>query len=119
VAVTRIAFGLAFLLAAQPRGLSAQEYTVAFNSFAPGDTDIFVADADGGNARPLFADPALDYNASFSADCEWVLFTAAPGGSADIDGTSADGSRRARLVEHHAFHDLPYVARAAVGERRA
>ncbi|HEY8925300.1 MAG TPA: hypothetical protein VIU64_13025 [Polyangia bacterium] len=30
--------------------------------------DVFVADADGGNARPLLASSGQDFNASFSRD---------------------------------------------------
>src|SRR5690606_2789460 len=68
-------------------------------------TDIFVADADGSNARALFPDAALDYNASFSADGEWVIFTSERDGSADIYRARADGSRLERLVGSPAFDD--------------
>src|SRR5436309_870281 len=47
-------------------------YTVAFKSFAPNNADIFIADADGGHAKPLAPDAALDYNASFSPDGQWI-----------------------------------------------
>ena len=59
-------------------------YTIAFKSFAPNNSDIFLADEDGRHVRPLVPDPALDYNASFSADGRWVVFTSHRGGSAAI-----------------------------------
>ncbi len=43
-------------------------YGVAFASFAPLNTEIFVAAADGSDPRPLLPHPNLDYNASFSPD---------------------------------------------------
>jgi Tol biopolymer transport system component len=51
------------------------QYAVTFASFAPLNTDIFVADADGRNPRALLASPALDYNASLSRDgaVAWCL----------------------------------------------
>jgi Tol biopolymer transport system component len=84
---------------AQPR------YTIAVNTFSPIDTDVFVADADGRNARPLFADPALDYNASLSADGEWVIFTSERSGSADIYRGRVDGSELTTLVDDAGFDD--------------
>ena len=95
----------AMKLGGVPVGLRAQEYTIAFNTFAPRDTDIFVADVDGRNAGALFPDPALDYNASFSADGEWVIFTSERGGSGDIYRARVDGSCLERLVDEPAFDD--------------
>jgi Tol biopolymer transport system component len=89
-----------------PVASSAQQrYAIAVNTFAPVDTDVFIADADGGNARSLFAHPALDYNASFSADGEWVVFTSERAGSADIYRGRADGSELASLVGDASFDD--------------
>lgn len=73
------------------------EYAVAFASFAPLDTDLFVADADGGNARPL-PHPDLDYNASFSRDGRWIMFTSERHGSADIYRARPDGTGLKRLT---------------------
>jgi TolB protein len=44
------------------------EYTIAFASFAPLNTDLFTAAADGSDPQPLLAHPDSDYNASFSRD---------------------------------------------------
>ncbi|MEP6902888.1 MAG: hypothetical protein ABJA66_14135 [Actinomycetota bacterium] len=80
-------------------------YKIAFANFAPMNTDIFVADADGGNARPLLADPESDYNASFSPDGKWIFFTSERNGSADIYRARADGKKLERLTDDAAFDD--------------
>jgi TolB protein len=81
------------------------EYTVAFASFAPINTDIFVADANGNNPKPLLAHPGLDYNASFSRDGKWIVFTSERDGSADIYRVRPDGSGLQRVIADPAFDD--------------
>ena len=81
------------------------DYAVAFASFSPLNTDIFVADGNGDNPKPLLADPAQDYAASFSRDGKWIVFTSEREGSADIYRVHPDGSRLTRLVANPAFDD--------------
>jgi len=92
------------LVGAQNRG-STPRYTIAFKNFAPNNTDIFIADRDGGHARPLVPETALDYNASFSRDGQWVVFTSHRSGSADIYRVHPDGSELKRLTDDPAFDD--------------
>src|SRR5262249_31765636 len=82
-----------------------QAYMIAFGSFAPTRTNIFLAYGDGGNARPLLANPAVDYNASFSRNGAWVVFTSERSGSADIYRVHPDGSGLERLTDDPAFDD--------------
>ena len=84
---------------------AAPGYTIAFKSFAPNNTDIFIADADGNHARPLVPDPTLDYNASFSTDGRWVVFTSHRSGAAKIYRVHPDGSGLERLTDGPAFDD--------------
>jgi len=91
----------ALLGRSQPVG----DYTIAFASFAPLNSDIFIADADGSHARPFLAHPGLDYNASFSRDGRWIVFTSERGGSADIYRAHPDGSGSERLTDDPAFDD--------------
>jgi WD40-like Beta Propeller Repeat len=58
--------------------------TVAYSGFAPLNADIFIADADGSNSKPFLAGPAEDFDASFSHDGKWVVFTSDRADSADI-----------------------------------
>ena len=90
----------------KPQGAKAYlSYSLAFASFAPLNTDIFVADADGSNPKPLLANPALDYNASFSLDGKWVIFTSDRNGSADIYRVHPNGTGLERLIDNPAFDD--------------
>ena len=80
-------------------------YQLAFANFGPVDTDIFIADSDGNNAKPLFVNPALDYNASFSPDGNWIVFTSDRNGSADIYRVRTDGTGLEQLTNDTAFDD--------------
>jgi TolB protein len=90
---------------AAPHRAPTPAYTIAFKSFAPNNADIFVANADGTDARPLVPDPAQDYDASFSADGRWVVFTSHRAGQADIYRIHPDGSGLERLTTDSAFDD--------------
>ncbi len=80
-------------------------YTVAFFSNAPLNIDIFIADSNGSNPRPIVSHPDLDYNASFSRDGRWIIFTSHRAGSADIYRVHPDGSGLERLTDDPAFDD--------------
>lgn len=84
---------------------AAPAQAIAFASFAPLNTDLFQADADGGNPMPLLPHPALDYNSSFSLDGHWIVFTSERSGSADIYRVRPDGTSLERLTDHPAFDD--------------
>jgi dipeptidyl aminopeptidase/acylaminoacyl peptidase len=88
-----------FLSDAQPA------YTVSFGSSAPFDTDIFIADSDGGNAHALVAHAGLDSNASFSADGQWIVFTSQRSGPSKIFRVHADGSGLEQITDGDAFDD--------------
>jgi len=66
---------------------------------------LFLADADGANERPLIPATTLDYNASFSADGKWILFTSERGGSADIYRVHPDGTGIEQLTEGPSYDD--------------
>ncbi len=80
-------------------------YEIAFASFAPLNSDIFVADADGSHARAFLPSPELDANASLSPDGQWVVFTSRRSGSCDIYRAHIDGSHLERLVADPAYDD--------------
>ena len=88
-------------------GAAAPEsgYRIALTSFAPLNTDIFIANADGSGERPFLPHPDLDYNASFSRDGQWLVFTSRRNGSADIFRAHPDGSGLEALVNDPAFDD--------------
>lgn len=94
---------------AQPSSAAAS-YTIAFKSFAPNNTDIFVAEGDGNRVRPLVPDPALDYNPSFSADGRWIIFTSQRSGPARIYRVHPDGSGLEALTDGASFADQAAVS---------
>lgn len=87
------------VLAAEPT------YEIAFASFAPLNSDIFIADADGSHAKPFLPHAELDSNASFSPDGKWVLFTSRRAGNSDIYRAHPDGGGLEALVASPAFDD--------------
>src|SRR5262245_56395156 len=87
-------------------GVGAQTpYTIAYASFAPLNAEIFLAAADGSDAKPFQSSPAQDFNASFSHDGQWIVFTSTRNGSADIYRAHPDGSALERLTDDPAFDD--------------
>jgi Tol biopolymer transport system component len=84
---------------------AAPGYTVAFKSFATNNTDIFIADRDGTRVRALAPHSALDYDASFSVDRQWIVFTSHRSGPARIYRVHPDGSELEALTDGTAFAD--------------
>jgi TolB protein len=82
-----------------------QPYTIAFASFAPLNAELFVAAPDGTDLKPFLPSPAQDWNASFSHDGQWIVFTSTRNGSADIYRAHPDGSGLERLTDDPAFDD--------------
>jgi Tol biopolymer transport system component len=80
-------------------------YELAFANFGPLNTDILIADGDGNNARALLPGPDLDYNASFSGDGKWVIFTSDRNGSSDIYRVHLDGNGLEQLTSDPSFDD--------------
>jgi TolB protein len=85
--------------------VSEPPYTIAFANFGPLNGEIFIADEDGSNAKPLVPGPANESNASFSADGKWVAFTSNRNGPYDIYMVHPDGSGLEQLTHDDAFDD--------------
>jgi Tol biopolymer transport system component len=80
-------------------------YTIAYGSFAPVRPNLFVGDGNGEHIKPLLGNANVDYNASFSRDGAWIVFTSERSGSADIYRVHPDGSGLERLTDDPAFDD--------------
>ncbi|HWW82720.1 MAG TPA: hypothetical protein VNZ26_03910, partial [Vicinamibacterales bacterium] len=78
---------------------------IAFSRVSPARIGLFLSDTDGGNERPLLPADGLDYNASFSYDGKWIVFTSERTGSADIFRVHSDGTGLERLTEDPSFDD--------------
>jgi Tol biopolymer transport system component len=105
---TFLLIGLTAIVAGGVPAQSSQsrpEYSVAYASFGPVATALYIADADGHNERQLLDGSVLDMNPSFSPDGRSVLFTSRRNGSADIYRVNADGTGLERLTDDSAFDD--------------
>ena len=85
--------------------MPVEKERIFVDQWSPTRSVLFIADADGTNARKLVAGSERDYNASFSSDGEWVVFTSERHGSADIFRVRTDGKGLERLTEDAAYDD--------------
>ena len=84
-----------------PRGV------MLMNRIGPSTIELFVANSDGSGERQLFTNSDLDYNASFSTDGQWIVFTSERTGygQADIYRVHPDGSGLERLTDSPSMDD--------------
>jgi Tol biopolymer transport system component len=85
----------------------AQKKVMLMNRLAPSGLVLYIATADGSGERPLFPTSGFDYNASFSPDGRWVVFTSERNGSgqAELYRVHPDGSGLERLTDDPALDD--------------
>ena len=108
-------------------GASSASYEIAYASFAPLNRHVYVADADGNNARLLLPGAQIDYDPSLSRDGRWVVFTSERNGSANIYRVHPDGTGLEALTDDPAFDDqaalspdgksLAFVSTRRIGQR--
>jgi Tol biopolymer transport system component len=77
------------------------------NRLGPSTIDLFVANADGSGERKLFSNSDFDYDASFSHDGQWIVFTSEREGhgQSDLYRARVDGANLERLTNHPAVDD--------------
>jgi Tol biopolymer transport system component len=78
---------------------------ILFNRIGPSGAELFLASADGSGEQKLLTASGFDYNASFSADGQWIVFTSERHGSSDIFRVRVDGFGLERLTDHPAYDD--------------
>ena len=78
---------------------------ILLHRIGPSESTLFIAKTDGSDERPLLPNSGFDYNALFSADGKWIVFTSERGGSADIYRVHTDGSGLERLTDDPAYDD--------------
>jgi Tol biopolymer transport system component len=82
------------------------EHTVLVNEIGvPSASSLFIANADGSNEHALLLDADMDYDASFSADGQWIAFTSERRGPAKIFRVRRDGSSLGQLTDGDSFDD--------------
>jgi Tol biopolymer transport system component len=102
-------FGGAGLVAsalAQPAG-AARKGALLLNRIGPSQSELFIAKADGSDERKLLADTRFEYNARFSPDGNWIVFTSERNGDgqADIFRCRTDGTGLEPLVDQSTMDD--------------
>ena len=82
---------------------------IAFGSVRDGNSEIYVAAADGGDVRRLTRDPSDDIAARWSPDNTTVVFASRRGADGDLDlyTMDTDGSDVRRLTDDLIDEELP------------
>jgi len=101
----RIFAGLTWLLVSATTPVLCAKERILLHRIGPSDSTLFIAKADGSDERPLLPNSGFDYNASFSTDGEWIIFTSERAGSADLYRGHPDGSGLQRLTDDRAYDD--------------
>lgn len=79
---------------------------IVYTTLRPPNMDIYLFDEPGGTSQRLTDHPALDYNAVFSPDGRWIVFTSERAGGPDLYALSLDGGAEpVRLTQHEALDD--------------
>lgn len=99
----------AMLLAGTVQQAVAKE-VMLMNRIGPSKLMLYVANADGSGERPLLPPTAVrDYDASFSTDGKWIVFTSERDGEgdgqADIYRVHPDGTGLERLTKDTSMED--------------
>ena len=104
---TRLLLLLILVSAAGLAPLAQSKQTLLMNRLGPSQMTLYIANGDGSGERPLLASSGFDYNASFSPDGHWIVFTSerAGSGQADIYRVRPDGSGLERLTDDPALDD--------------
>jgi len=79
--------------------------TILVNRIGPSGGELFIANGDGSGERKLNSGGNMDYDAMFSTDGKWIVFTSERNGSANIYRTHSDGSGLERLTDDDGFDD--------------
>src|SRR5262245_778713 len=80
-----IAHPSARALAAPPPDASGKKGIMLMNRIGPSAADLYIANADGRGERKLLQNGVFEYNASFAADGNSVVFTSERNGSGQSD----------------------------------
>src|SRR5213080_3107157 len=82
---TRLPLWLILVSAAGLAPLAQSKQTLLMNRLGPSQMTLYIANGDGSGERPLLASSSFDYNASFSPDGHWIVFTSERAGSGQAD----------------------------------
>jgi len=78
---------------------------ILFARLGPSNAALFISNADGSSELSLTQAGSLDYNPSWSAKGDWIVFTSERAGSADLFRIHPDGTGIERLTDDPAYDD--------------
>jgi len=84
---------------------AAPKNTILVNRIGPSSGLLYIANADGTGERVLNSAGNLEYDASYSADGKWIVFTSERNGPANIYRMHPDGSGLERITNDNFFDD--------------
>ncbi|KAJ5448074.1 WD40-like Beta Propeller [Penicillium cf. griseofulvum] len=95
-----------------PSAAAGKKGVLLMNRIAPGTSELYIANADGTDERPLLKTPGYDYHADFSPDGEWISFTSERNGdgNSDIWRVRPDGSDLQPIVTSPAAEDSVVIS---------
>lgn len=79
--------------------------TILTNRIGPSGSELFIANGDGSGEHKLMPDTKFDYDASFSADGKWIVFTSERNSASNIYRIHPNGSGIERLTDDQEFDD--------------
>ncbi|KXG53736.1 WD40-like Beta Propeller [Penicillium griseofulvum] len=95
-----------------PSAAAEKKGVLLMNRIAPGTSELYIANADGTDERPLLKNPGYEYHADFSPDGEWISFTSERNGdgNSDIWRVRPDGSDLQPIVTSPAAEDSVVIS---------
>jgi TolB protein len=85
----------------------APDGAVAYASNKDGNSEIYVANADGSGARRLTVNRSIDTSPAWSPTGQRIAFTSDRGGSAQVYVMDRDGGNQRRLIAGFSYSDSP------------
>jgi Tol biopolymer transport system component len=84
---------------------------VVHTTLRPPNQDVYLVDRPGAEPRRVTEHPALDYDATFSPDGRWLVFTSDRSGNPDLWARDLEeGGEPVRLTRHPALDDAADVS---------
>jgi Tol biopolymer transport system component len=95
-----------------PSAAAGKKGVMLMNRISPAKSELYIANPDGTNERPLLKNPVYEYHADFSPDGQWISFTSERNGdgNSDIWRVRPDGSDLQPIVISPAVEDSVVIS---------
>lgn len=90
---------------------AAPSELIVYTTLRPANQDIYLVEASVAEPERVTENPGLDYNATFSPDGQWLVFTSERKGNAKLYALDLEeGGEPVRLTHHPAMDDAADVS---------